>query len=450
MKSNQMVSFDNIISTCFKAKDVYIPLIQRNYKWDSGTAAKLATDLWRAFLNKQKTYTVGMITLYGESDGRMQLIDGQQRVITLYMLLKYLKPDEEYFSFRFERDEGITENEYTRQNYLKKIHSTELSEKYMYTDLIRFKNNYNEMVKELTTWKENNEDLSYNYIAYTPKYADNFINYIRENVYFLLHISDTEPFDEFINLNKNKTRFVISDRIKANLIIDSEEKKKRDEVITLFKDLSEMLFLERDIWELVKQGYNEENMPDGGKREKCKHYPDENRLKLLCCERYGSDNYDVSSTLGYQYEDELELLKHYCEILTILLSDIDIDNWNSYNAFNCLYKLDKIVNDDQGEKNTLRFFRMLKNNGFRYLEDYLLKECIEMEEPFSQACFIESQLEYGKIKLNDIDTMKKIRKEFNEEEQENWLYNGTSEFETFCQIYSDYIKNKYMIKEVFP
>ncbi|UJF33742.1 DUF262 domain-containing protein [Paenibacillus hexagrammi] len=106
MGNNQMVSFDYIINAYLKEYDIYIPLIQRNYKWDSGTASKLAADLWKAYLNKQETYTAGMITLHNELNGKMQLIDGQQRIITLYMLLKYLKPHDEYFSFRMERDEG--------------------------------------------------------------------------------------------------------------------------------------------------------------------------------------------------------------------------------------------------------------------------------------------------------------------------------------------------------
>ncbi|UJF33743.1 hypothetical protein [Paenibacillus hexagrammi] len=309
--------------------------------------------------------------------------------------------------------------------------------------MIRFRDNYYAIKEELEALEKKQEDSAYNYMAYNAQKADDFMKYIRENVYFLLHISNAEPFDEFINLNKNKTRFVISDRIKANLIIDSKEIAKKDEVLHLFRDLSEVLFLKQDIWDLVKQGYCEATLPEDEKREKDKHYPDENRLKLLCCERYGSDKYDVSSTLGYQYEKELALLKQYRNILVVLSSDISKNSWNSYNAFNCLYKLDTIVNNKQDEKNALRFFGMLKNNHSKYLEEYLLKTCSEMKEAFAQACFIESQLGDEKLSLDYVDALKSIREEFNEEGQQNWLYNGTAEFETFRQIYFTYIEDKY-------
>lgn len=248
MENNKMVSFNNIMDNCFKSYDVYIPLIQRNYKWDTVTAAKLAVDLWSAFKKEQKTYTVSMITFYKEPEDhnqlknfkpKMQLIDGQQRIITLFILLKYIMPEEEYFSFGFERDEGIKETKLNRKSYLTNIaFSNSWEEKDMYTDLIRFKNNYEAIKTALETAEPN---------AYETGYANKFADYIRKNVYFLMHISEKEPFDEFINLNKNKTRFVISDRIKANLIIDSKEKSDKEKVLNLFKNLSEILFSKKDV-----------------------------------------------------------------------------------------------------------------------------------------------------------------------------------------------------------
>jgi hypothetical protein len=439
MENNKMVSFNNIMDNCFKSYDVYIPLIQRNYKWDTVTAAKLAVDLWSAFKKEQTTYTVSMITFYKEPEDhnqlknfkpKMQLIDGQQRIITLFMLLKYIMPEEEYFSFGFERDEGIKETKLNRKSYLTNIaFSNFWEEKDMYTDLIRFKNNYEAIKTALETAEPN---------AYETGYANKFADYIRKNVYFLMHISETEPFDEFINLNKNKTRFVISDRIKANLIIDSKEKSDKEKVLNLFKNLSEILFSKKDVWELLQQGYCETKIPERDeKREKNKHYPDENRLKLLCCERYGSDEFDVSSTLGYEPEKELAFLTQYSDILSSLCDDISNQNWNSYNAFNCLHKL----------KNELRFFGMLKEkteNTLGKLEGYLLNECINMKEPFAKACFIESQLGDEKLSFEYIDNQKNICEEFNNgETQKFWLNNGMDDFEIFMQIYYDYIDEKY-------
>lgn len=435
MKKNQMLSFEELINSCFRQKDIYIPLIQRNYKWETCKAARLAADLWRAFTRNQNTYTVGMITLYSESDEQMQLIDGQQRIVTLYMLLKYLDPSSEYYSFRFERDEGVEEGSLTRQEYLRNINQCNSLSEGIYTDLFRFKNNYNAIVKELINIKTDEN----NTFEFDFKYATDFIKYIKNNIYFLLHISETEPFNEFINLNKNKTRFVVSDRIKANLVMDAPKEEKKD-VMNVFKNLSKILFHNQDIWNLVSQGYYEDKFPNNNERKKNKLYPDENRLKILCCDRYGSDDYDSNSTLGYQYDEELILLKHYQDIMSIILSDINQNNWKSYNAFNCLYKL-SVLKDN---KRQLLFFKMLKNNNGTYLENYLMAEFEKLNsEPFCQACFIESQLCKGKDQLQYIDDIKDIYQEFNKKYEDNWLNNGSSKTKVFSMIYDNYIKNKY-------
>lgn len=438
MENNKMVSFKYIVDNCFNLYDVYIPLIQRNYKWDKKIASKLAKDLWDAFKNKKNTYTVGMITFYKESEetdfkSKMQLVDGQQRIITLFILLKIIMPNKEYFSFSFERDEGIKETKFNRKNYLKNIVScTSLNKKEMYTDLIRFENNYKEMETKLKELES--DDCKY-------LYKNEFVEYIMNNVFFLLHISENEPFDEFMNLNNNKTRFVISDRIKANLIIDSEDEKK-EEVLTLFQDMSNILFSDKNIWELVKQGYCEKEIPnDNEEREKNKLYPDENRLKLLCCERYGSNKFDGSSTLEYEHNKEFNLLMQYYNILFSLKNDIHNQNWNSYNAFNCLYKLKK------AKKEEFRFFYMLKkdkNNSQGILEKYLLYEVNKME-PFEKACFIESQLGNEKLSFNYINDNKSVEEEFNDKNgvQKLWINSGDKEFEIFKQIYLAYIDEKY-------
>lgn len=424
-----MVSFNYLMENCFNIYNVYIPLIQRNYKWDSKTAGKLASDLWNAYKNNQSTYTIGMITFYCEetyNQPRFQIIDGQQRMITLFMILKYL--GKEVFCFEFERDDGIVPEDEKRISYLKRIaNCSEWKEKDLYTDVYRFKENY---IAIENSFKENN---------YQESQKEAFVQYIKNNLYFLLHISETEPFDEFINLNHNKTRFVISDRIKANLMIDSNNNDKREEVINLFQQLSKHLFFEKEVWKLVSQGYCENEIPkDNSERKKSKHYPDENRLKLLCCERYGSNEYDLSGTLGYDFENELKILNQYNNILTTLYQDIKQGNWNSYNGFNCLYKL----------KKNKRFFEIIKsiekNSHIQSLEEKLLEEIDDLEK-FDKACFIESQLRTKKLELNYIDENKTIEECFNKNENCEWYDNGNEDYEAFKEIYCNYIREKYQI-----
>lgn len=412
MENNNMISFGELINECFIKYEVYIPLIQRNYKWDKKTATKLVSDLWNSYKQEASTYTAGMITLYKEDENRMQLIDGQQRIITLFILLKILEPDKTDFNFKFERDEGVKEEKkrfYFLGN-INKIYETED----LYTDLKRFRENYTAMKSEMEV-----EDRIVDY--------QSFKEYILKSLFFLLHISEVEPFDEFINLNKNKTRFVISDRIKANLIIDSSDDKGRNAILQLFKELSEILYYQSDsgnsVWELVSQGYIEESIPkDNSKRFKNKLYLDENRLKLLCCERYGATEYDGFS------------------ITHIGLSEKFFSILNKYKY---------------------------KGKNFKYAEEYLnhilLQKCNNDNNDnnaFYLSCFIESQLKNGIIKAKDIISEYKIvegeinitsKKDKNQEDlsdrKHNWINSGISEFEDYLKVYDRYIRDKYRLQE---
>lgn len=123
LEKNGRISFYELEQEYFCKYKVYIPLIQRNYKWDKGQAKKLATDIWNAYQKKQEMYTVGMITFCefdrDKEEKMLQLIDGQQRIITLYMLLKLICQGPLEWSFDFERDERVPENR-KRKTYLSK------------------------------------------------------------------------------------------------------------------------------------------------------------------------------------------------------------------------------------------------------------------------------------------------------------------------------------------
>ena len=56
LEKNGRISFYELEQEYFCKYKVYIPLIQRNYKWDKGQAKKLATDIWNAYQKKQEMY----------------------------------------------------------------------------------------------------------------------------------------------------------------------------------------------------------------------------------------------------------------------------------------------------------------------------------------------------------------------------------------------------------
>ena len=198
------------------SKPLIIPSIQRNYKWDSGsdkknsTAVKLAHDLLNSYQSQQnKPKTLAMITLYDDND-RIQLLDGQQRFITLSLIFRYLgkKP----FDIKFERDANIADS---RSDFICRMPQTLDGEQTAFSDKRRLMYNYENISKKLEEG--------------APYDKDDLYRYIMKNVQMLVHITQTPPIEEFLNLNTHKTRFSVCDRVRSALIIHEALYPPKDE-----------------------------------------------------------------------------------------------------------------------------------------------------------------------------------------------------------------------------
>lgn len=67
-----------------------IPIYQRNYAWEKEQIAALVRDVWDACDKKAETYYIGTLVSYDKGDNTFEVIDGQQRLTTLYLILKAL------------------------------------------------------------------------------------------------------------------------------------------------------------------------------------------------------------------------------------------------------------------------------------------------------------------------------------------------------------------------
>lgn len=63
-----------------------IPGYQRPYRWSTESALTLVSDTYAAFQNKVSEYRIGTVVLHKE-DGKMNVVDGQQRLTTLSIML---------------------------------------------------------------------------------------------------------------------------------------------------------------------------------------------------------------------------------------------------------------------------------------------------------------------------------------------------------------------------
>ena len=68
--------------------EFYVPSYQRGYRWDENQVTALLNDVYD---NDEKPYCLQPIVVRKGDDGRYELIDGQQRLTTLFIIYKFMK-----------------------------------------------------------------------------------------------------------------------------------------------------------------------------------------------------------------------------------------------------------------------------------------------------------------------------------------------------------------------
>ena len=152
-----------------------IPDYQRPYNWSEDEVTTLFDDLWEATLDSinnpesNKTFFLGsIVTFYNKEKNEQEIIDGQQRITTLFLLLRAIYTN-------LSKSEEKTEEE---ENFINEISpclwiKAKLTNKYYYDQILidsrtifsdeEINNNPNEVLKEILRTGEVKEDAKDNY-----------------------------------------------------------------------------------------------------------------------------------------------------------------------------------------------------------------------------------------------------------------------------------------------
>jgi len=96
----------------------YVPSYQRGYRWGKEEVTRLLEDI---YTNGNKTYCLQPVVVRKDGD-RYELIDGQQRLTTLFILLQYIKREyKPKISLKYEL---IYETRESSAKYLNDINET--------------------------------------------------------------------------------------------------------------------------------------------------------------------------------------------------------------------------------------------------------------------------------------------------------------------------------------
>jgi len=70
-----------------------IPVYQRNYAWEYDEIKALVKDVFDSMEKKTSTYFIGTLVTYKRGEGVYEVIDGQQRLTTIFLILRALNID---------------------------------------------------------------------------------------------------------------------------------------------------------------------------------------------------------------------------------------------------------------------------------------------------------------------------------------------------------------------
>jgi len=148
-----------------KSGEYIIPIYQRNYAWGTTEVDALIDDIWDSADKESKHYYIGSLVVSERSDGKYEVVDGQQRLTTLKILLAALESSEN-ISLEFESrplatqalerlgsDDGMATIKSAYQDCLKRLKQLEDKEK--------FKNYLNNKVTIIQTILPEDTDLNH-------------------------------------------------------------------------------------------------------------------------------------------------------------------------------------------------------------------------------------------------------------------------------------------------
>lgn len=243
------------LRSLFINDDRYIvPSFQRPYRWTKKEVKQLFDDITQAF-NSNEDYFVGNIVIARGYDdkARPQIIDGQQRILTLWMYLKVLailtnvSRLEEMLSIRDWEDEKV----------LSKIDSMvfEEADQSGIEDLLSWKqDDFKSKTKEISKLGQiqSNAVCIYKWLHEYFSRIDNasqtaFWKYFIDRVYLLPIVLDGKDMAEattraltiFETINNRGLDLADADILKAKLYEMASSIKEGDDFISLWKDLGQ-------------------------------------------------------------------------------------------------------------------------------------------------------------------------------------------------------------------
>ena len=186
----------------------WIPAYQRGFRWTQLQVTQLLDDVWEFIQNsdgksRQEFYCLQPLVVRAQADGKFEVVDGQQRLTTIYILLTYLQDmmsvlQKEQFQITFE----------TRDNtFLQEIDCTRAEENVDFFYIC-------EAYQAIKYWFEKRNNRSHNLDFLQHLTNDDEVGRNVKVIWFQLAQSD-DPVSAFTRLNVGKIPLTNDELIRA-------------------------------------------------------------------------------------------------------------------------------------------------------------------------------------------------------------------------------------------
>jgi len=231
----------------------FIPSYQRGYKWDSQQIIELLNDISefaqkksRQEIKKEEFYCLQPIVVLKDNN-KYRVIDGQQRLTTIYIILKYLKDllNEEY-----------NINNYYSIEYETRKNSKEFLEKDLSENLNKENPDFYYMSNAYKTIKEWFKEKTKQREISKRKFLEVLLGLDEKDVKFIWYELDKseDEIKVFTRLNIGKIPLSNSELIKALLLYERENNEKR-EIISFWDNIEKTLQNDRFFNFITKEKY---------------------------------------------------------------------------------------------------------------------------------------------------------------------------------------------------
>ena len=228
MGNNQILLETKLVSEI--SGTFYVPSYQRGYRWGEDEVLRLLNDIYQ---NGKKNYCLQPVVVR-KAENRYELIDGQQRLTTLYLIYRYMKNVNPFFS-----DPAFDLIYETRENSAEFLKSIDLSKRNDNIDFWFIANAYETIQK----WFE--EDMQIRVL--------HVFEYFKEDVKIIWYeVGENEDaISLFTRLNIGKIPLTSAELVKAMFLSSNGKDKanqEKQEEISLQWDNMEKELHDDSLW----------------------------------------------------------------------------------------------------------------------------------------------------------------------------------------------------------